>query len=54
MKPLYQSLVPIKKKKYEHLLFLCNKLVIPSQYHDFFKGLPYSENVRDEVDSDNE
>ncbi|KAJ8914399.1 hypothetical protein NQ315_017493 [Exocentrus adspersus] len=45
MKPLYRTLVPIKKKKYEHLLFLCNKLVIPSQYHDFFQGLPYSENV---------
>lgn len=54
MKPLYQTLVPIKKKKYEHLLFLCNKLVIPSQYHNFFQGLPYSENVRDEVDSDND
>lgn len=42
LKQLYLSAIPLKRKKYDHLLYLCNKLVIPQQYHDFFQNLPHS------------
>lgn len=54
LKQLYLSGIPISRKKYEHLIFLCNKLVITEPYHNFFKSLPYSDNATDELDSDNE
>lgn len=42
LKKCYSTKLPIPKKKYDHLQFLCNKNVILPQYHDFFKNLPYT------------
>nr|CAH7744189.1 unnamed protein product [Callosobruchus chinensis] len=44
LKQLYSNSIPISKKKYGHLKFLCDKKVIQTAYHDFFKHLPFSEN----------
>lgn len=55
LKRLYSNLIPLSKKKYDHLKFLCDKKVILSAYHDFFKNLPFSENKqtsRNETDDE--
>lgn len=44
----YNKPLPISKKKYEHLQFLCKKGV-PEIYHQFYQNLPYSE--KNQVDS---
>nr|CAH7733003.1 unnamed protein product [Callosobruchus chinensis] len=44
LKQLYLNSIPISKKKYDHLKFLCDKKVIQTAYHDFFKHLPFREN----------
>ncbi|KAJ8966939.1 hypothetical protein NQ314_003216 [Rhamnusium bicolor] len=51
---LYSQKIPLTKKKYEHLQFLCNKLVIASQYHEFFERLPYIENNVTDRETDEE
>lgn len=48
MRQCYKNLLPLTKKKYEHLQFLCNKKVIPVQYHIFFLNLPYSAAIKDD------
>lgn len=48
MKQCYKDILPLTKKKHEHLLFLCNKKVIPVQYHPFYLNLPYSNTRKDE------
>ena len=52
LKQLYFDRIPLSKKKYDHLQFLCQKKVILSQYHDFFNKLPYSLNAQSQSDSD--
>ncbi|KAI4462947.1 dna-directed rna polymerases i ii and iii subunit rpabc2 [Holotrichia oblita] len=57
LKILYRRPIPLTKKKYDHLQFLRNKLVIASQYHEYFKNLPYTNNNNNntrESDSDSE
>ncbi|XP_072395672.1 uncharacterized protein [Diabrotica undecimpunctata] len=53
LKPLNTTLLPISKKKYDHLKFLCDKRVILNPYHNFFKNLPFSEKETAK-DSDND
>lgn len=36
----HKSLIPLKKDKYKDLQILCDKMLIPSKYHDFYKNLP--------------
>lgn len=52
---LYNALLPLNKKKYDHLQYLCRKHVILPAYHNFFNNLPFGENVRvaDVSDDDN-
>ncbi|KAK4881176.1 hypothetical protein RN001_004495 [Aquatica leii] len=50
--PLFKDKIPIQKKKYDHLQFLCKKGTIVSQYHDFFKNLPFTSEVVSEDDSE--
>lgn len=52
LKLLYKAKLPLQKKKYDHLKFLCEKEVIASQYHDFFENLPYTSQQVNEEDSD--
>lgn len=53
LKPKYTEKIPLAKKKYDHLQFLCQKKVISCQYHDFFKNLPYDEKTAaQDLDSD--
>lgn len=53
LQQLYKELIPLTKKKYEHLQFLCDKKVILSQYHIFFRNLPFNEQYNRETnDSD--
>lgn len=54
LKIMYSKPIPLKKKKYDHLQFLCNRGVIPKTYHDFFRLLPYSTKVQGSDDSDSE
>lgn len=35
----YNSKIPIDTLKLQYLLYLCNKGLIPSMYHNFFKSL---------------
>ncbi|KAJ8949696.1 hypothetical protein NQ314_008159 [Rhamnusium bicolor] len=42
LKQLYTKSLPITKKKYEHLMFLCKKGAITPQYHCFFEDLPHT------------
>lgn len=51
---LYKEKIPLQKKKYDHLQFLCLKGVITDQYHDYFKQLPFTsqQNVNEEYDSE--
>ena len=35
----YESELPVSKKLYDDLMFLCNKNAIPSQYHSFYSNL---------------
>lgn len=48
---LYSKKLPLQKKKYDHLKYLCEKGVIVSQYHDFYKNLPFTNQTTSE-DSD--
>uniref|UniRef100_A0A6P7H5S2 Uncharacterized protein LOC114346528 n=1 Tax=Diabrotica virgifera virgifera TaxID=50390 RepID=A0A6P7H5S2_DIAVI len=50
LKQLYKDFLPLTKKKHEHLQFLCNKKVIPTQYHNFYAELPYSDLRTDDSD----
>nr|CAI5861067.1 unnamed protein product [Callosobruchus analis] len=53
LKPLFTSKIPIPKKKYDHLQFLCVKGAITPHYHDYFKQLPFtSKSVKEEDEDD--
>ncbi|KAK3092227.1 hypothetical protein FSP39_000013 [Pinctada imbricata] len=41
LKTLYQTKVPISASKYADLMSLCNKGLIPSKCHKFYKDLPH-------------
>ncbi|XP_055676594.1 uncharacterized protein LOC129785944 isoform X2 [Lutzomyia longipalpis] len=38
--PTRSSPIPLKKDKYKDLMYLCEKLLIPTEYHSFYKNLP--------------
>lgn len=48
MKQCHKEILPVTRKKYDHLQFLCNKKVIPVQYHHFYSNLPYSLSNKDD------
>jgi len=50
MKPLYDRPVPISKAKYNDLMFLCKKHVIPLEQHTYYKDPVNSDSVRDILD----
>lgn len=52
LKNLYTNPLPLTKKKYDHLQFLCNKCVIPKTYHAFVRNLPFSANAANDSDTD--
>lgn len=54
LRQLYKNFIPLTKKKYEHLQFLCSKNAILPAYHTFFLNLPFGENVREQNASDGE
>lgn len=49
---LYPTKLPLTKKKYDHLQFLCAKGVISQVYHEFFKDLPFTTHQMDEEDNE--
>lgn len=53
LQQLYKELLPLTKKKYEHLKFLCDKNAILPSYHPFFRNLPFSEHIREPDENDN-
>lgn len=52
LKPLFTKIIPITKKKYDHLQFLCEKGAITPHYHDYFKQLPFTSQSVNEEDVD--
>nr|CAH7718651.1 unnamed protein product [Callosobruchus chinensis] len=53
LKPLFTSKIPVPKKKYDHLQFLCVKCAITPHYHDYFKQLPFTNKSVNEEGEDN-
>lgn len=51
LKKLFDGPIPLTKKKFEHLQYLCDKNVILTQYHSFFRNLKYTDK---KVSSDSE
>ena len=41
---------PVSGKKYQGLIDLCEELVIPRQYHAFYKALPHGKVIPEERD----
>lgn len=54
LQQLYKELIPLTKKKYEHLRFLCDKNAILRPYHTFFQNLPFGEHIREPNASDDD
>lgn len=50
LKPIFTKKIPIQKKKYDHLQFLCGKGAITSHYHDYFKQLPFTTGNEEDDD----
>ena len=38
--PLYQDKIPISQAKKKDLQALCNKQIIPPEYHSYYSNLP--------------
>lgn len=53
LKELYKGIIPLPKKKYDHLPVFCRKDFIMNQHHDFFKNLPFSTNGNRSSDGEN-
>lgn len=49
LKKLYQSALPISANKKADLLKLCEKEIIPSEYHGWYRSLPTSSTARDVI-----
>ena len=47
LKPLYSTSLPISRAKYNDLQDLCNKQVISSDFHNFYKNLVSSVKFKD-------
>ena len=45
MKKAYHARIPIAAAKYDDLQELCSTLVIPKEYHDFYRDLPVETDV---------
>ena len=45
----YTSKLPISSAKKKDLRNLCKSGVIPSEYHEFYKSLPFHQSVRDRL-----
>lgn len=43
LKDAYESKICISKRKYDDLLSLCQRNIIPQRYHSFYSSLPHSE-----------
>nr|CAI5867395.1 unnamed protein product [Callosobruchus analis] len=50
LRQCYMGALPITKKKYNHLQYLCSKEAIPVRHHHFYKNLPYSDTSKDDSD----
>ena len=50
----YESRLPIPEKKYNGLIELCEKLVIPIQFHPFYRQLPHGKYVVANDDDDDD
>lgn len=51
LEKLYKNPIPITDVKYKDLISLCDTLIIPNKYHDFYKNLKHSTESQD---TDNE
>ncbi|XP_050672766.1 uncharacterized protein LOC126970716 [Leptidea sinapis] len=52
LRPAYNRPIPIDKNKHKDLMDMCNKLVIPKEYHLFFSSLIKTDSNRNESDSE--
>nr|CAI5857198.1 unnamed protein product [Callosobruchus analis] len=50
LRQCYMGALPITKKKYNHLQYLCSKEAIPVRHHHFYKNLLYSDTSKDDSD----
>lgn len=53
LKKLYNGPIALTKKKYEHLQYLCDKNVILTQYHNFFRNLKFTDK-KEQSDSEDD
>lgn len=54
---IYRQKLAITEAKYKDLVKLCDKVIIPIEFHDEYKNMPHSANVRDclpETDTEDE
>lgn len=49
IQPLYKSKLPISSAKRKDLLAMCKKGVIPTEFHEFYKALPASQNIKERL-----
>ena len=49
IKPLYKGKLPISGAKKKDLVSLCKKGAIPTEFHDYYKGLSSSHSVQDRL-----
>ena len=45
LSPVSDKEIPLAKAKYDDLVWLCQKNVVPHQYHQFFENLPHAAGV---------
>lgn len=43
LEKVYNNSIPITGVKYKDLISLCDTLIIPNKYHDFYRNLKHSE-----------
>lgn len=48
-RPAYKEALPIATKKYNDLMKMCDDLVIPPEYHEFYRNLKHSSSTRDSL-----
>ena len=46
---MYDGAINISSAKYKDLVGLCQKGLIPSEYHQFYKNLPHAGSVVDRL-----
>lgn len=52
LEKVYNNPIPITEVKYKDLISLCDTLIIPTKYHDFYRSLKHSEEEQGSDEAD--